>query len=168
MNSFDRDRVFAVCRHYGPELNVGPDLDAIRVALAIASNESSVGANCGPRHEPGYDVDGAIWRNSALQQKLVTEFGPAAACSYGPWQMMFINFEHGISPSDLLSDLDLCARNFVKFFNGYVIATRKAVSLGDIGQVWNAGHVRAIPSPDVERYCEHLATAYAQFASPKA
>lgn len=158
---FARDLVIASCRHYGPELKVEAPLNGARVALAIASNESSVGANCGPRHEPSYDTDGAIYKASALQRELVQSYGPAAACSYGPWQMMFVNIDRGVSPGDLLTDLDLCARNFVRFFNSYVIDVRRAVSLTDIGQVWNGGHKTPTPSPAVEAYCAHLAAAYA-------
>lgn len=161
-NSFPRQAVVDACQKYGPQLRVDSSLDGVKVALAIASNESSVGANCGPRHEPAYEENGSIWKASALQQQLVEGYGPAAAASYGPWQMMFINFERGIDPGRLLTDLECCAENFVRFFNSYVIGIRKAVTLEEIGQVWNGGHKTLTPSPAVKAYCEHLASAYAR------
>jgi hypothetical protein len=163
---FPRNAVISACKQYGPQLKVDSAIDPVVAMMAISSNESSVGANCGPRHEPGYDVGGGIYQANELQRQLVAEYGAAAASSYGPWQMMFINFERGVTPDQLLSDLDLCAGNFVRFFNSSVIGIRKAVSLADIGQVWNGGHVSKKPSPAVAIYCEHLAAAYAQFSTP--
>lgn len=158
-SSFDRSAVLAACKQYGTQLNVDPSLDGPRLMWAIAGNESSYGVNCGPRHEPAYDVGGSIYKNNTTQQKLVDDFGAPAACSYGPWQMMFINFA-GSNPGQLLSDLDRCAREFVRFFNVYVVGLRKAVTLSDVGQVWNAGHVSDTPSPGVLRYVQSLQHNY--------
>lgn len=158
MSSFLKSNVLEACKTYGPQLHVAEGLDGVKVMAAIASNESSYGANCGPRHEPAYDRGGSL-STGKLQASLLDEFGSAAASSYGPWQMMFINFT-GYTPSQLLTDLDACASEFVRFFNSYVIETRKAESLDDIGQVWNDGHVSLVPSPGVLVYCKNLQTAY--------
>jgi hypothetical protein len=40
----------------------GISLDGPRLLWAIAGNESHWGANCKPRHEPAYDVDGLYYR----------------------------------------------------------------------------------------------------------
>lgn len=162
MSSFPRNDVLAACDKYGVMLKVD-HLDGPALMKAISSNESSVGANCGPRHEPAYDTGGSVYRSNAQQRQLVADFGPSAASSFGPWQMMFINFTRA-TPDQLLTDLDACAENFVRFFNSYVIGVRKAVTISEIGQVWNAGHISPNPSWAVQTYCEHLATAYQQFS----
>lgn len=158
MSNFLKSDVMAACEKYGPSLLVNSDLDGKRVMAAISSNESSFGANCGPRHELSYDV-GGIYAKSKLQIALLSEYGEDAAKSYGPWQMMFINFV-GYTPHQLLIDLDICASQFVKFFNSYVIGAKKAENLDDIGQVWNAGHISIVPSSGVLLYCKNLQTAY--------
>lgn len=158
MSNFSKSDVISACQKYGPQLHVEAALDGVKVMMALSSNESSYGANCGPRHEPAYDIGGSL-STGKLQQSLLAEFGSAAAMSYGPWQMMFINFM-GYNPDQLLTDLDACASQLVKFFNSYVIGTRKAESLDDIGQVWNSGHISLTPSSGVLLYCKHLQTAY--------
>lgn len=158
MSSFLKSDVLSACQKYGPQLHVGPGIDGVKVMAAISFNESSCGANCGPRHEPAYDKGGSL-STGKLQTTLLEEFGSAAAYSYGPWQMMFINFI-GYTPTQLLTDLDGCADQFVKFFNSYVISTRKAETLDDMGQIWNSGHLSLVPSPGVLTYCKNLQTAY--------
>lgn len=145
MNSFPKAAVLAACQQYGSQLKVPSGLDGARVMQAIASNESSLGADCGPRHEPAYEANGALWARKAMA-RLLAQYPPVgdppqspAACSYGPWQMMFLNFENA-TPGQLETDLDLCAQNFVRFFNAYVIGEMKAETLADIGEIWNEGH----------------------------
>jgi hypothetical protein len=165
MNSFPHGDVLAVCAQYGPQLHVQAGLDPVRVMAAIASNESSMGVNCGPRHEPAYEANGAAWARAAMAP-LLAKYPPVgsppqspAACSYGPWQMMFVNFQN-CTPDQLLSDIDACALNFVRFFNGYVIATKKASNLAEIGEVWNTGRITSDPA-----YVAKLQAAYDAAAS---
>lgn len=157
MSNFAKADVLAACDTYGRLLDVDPTLDGRGVMAAIASNESSLGANCGPRHEPAYDRGGSLAGGKA-QMLLLAKFGSAAACSYGPWQMMFDNFSVE-DPAVLQTDLDVCAREFVSFFNRYVIQTRHAVSLADIGETWNLGHIGPDPA-----YVAKLQAAYEQWA----
>lgn len=157
--NFTKEEVIEISKKYGPSLLVDSALDGTRVMLALSSNESSYGTNCEPRREPAYDTGGKIYLNNAQQKKLVDEFGSPAACSYGPWQMMFINFNTG-TPGLLLADLDLLASEFVRFFNSYVIKTREAKTLQDIGQVWNLGHITKTPPSGVVLYCKNLQVAY--------
>lgn len=163
MNSFAKADVLAACAQYGLQLNLpaaddGTTLDGAKLMAAFASNESSMGANCGPRHEPAYDVGGFL-ATGAQQAGLLNTYGSAAACSYGPWQMMFVNFQdHNVN--DLLTSLDICAQEFVRYFNSYVITVRKASNLNEMGQCWNAGHISANPAPGVVAYCNNLQTAY--------
>lgn len=162
MSSFAKADVLAACTKYGPLLHLSSALDGPSVMEAIAMNESSMGVNCGPRHEPAYDTGGRYC--VGRQAQLVTAFGSAAAASYGPWQMMFQNFMNSRTPAQLLIDLDACAQDFVTFFNDYVVGVRHAVTISDIGQVWNSGHIArppAVPSPNVMTYVDHLQSNYA-------
>lgn len=170
MNSFPKADVLAACAQYGPQLNLvttagadGTPLDGIRLMIAISFNESTFGANCGPRHEPAYDNGGSYATGGQIA--LLSTYGSAAACSYGPWQMMFGNFVNA-TPTQLLTSLDACAQQFVRFFNSYVIHGHHAASISDIGQIWNGGHVSANPSPGVMAYCTKLQTAYDQAVAP--
>src|SRR6185503_13131681 len=157
--NFSKEQILEACRTYGPSLLVVSGISGPRVMAALASNESSYGLNCGPRHEPAYDVNGAIYKSNPLQRNLVKEFGSAAACSYGPWQMMYINFK-GALPSELQNDLTLLAQEFVHWFNTYVIKIRHAETVEQIGQVWNLGHITKEPQPGVLRYTQDLQKAY--------
>ncbi len=158
MNRFPKADVLAACAKYGPSLKVPAGLDGVRVMAALASNESSYGANCGPRHEPAYDVGGGVWHGSAAQKALVTEYGAEGASSYGPWQLMLINCP-GRSPHDLIFSLVSCAESFVAFFNSYV-AHWGPENLADVGQIFNGGHKTNNPAPGVARYCADLEAAY--------
>lgn len=159
MNSFPTEDVLAACAQFGPLLVVPEGLDGRRVMAAIASNESSTGRNCGPRHEPAYDEGGEVYKDSPEQQRLVAQYGNSAACSYGPWQCMFINCP-GYTPGELQINLTDCARAFVSYFNSYVMRAKKAQSLNQIGQIYNSGHVSGAPSASVQTYCNRLQTAY--------
>lgn len=157
--------VTSAAQRHGQQLRLPADLDGSRLMLAIAMNESSLGRNVGPRHEPAYDVGGSVWQSNLQQQALVRQYGSDAACSYGPWQMMFINFGGGITP-DQLHDVDLCAQEFVRFFNSYVIRSRQASTLEQIAQVWNGGHVfHPTPPPGVQAYVDRLKENYGHFTA---
>lgn len=163
MNYFPKQAVLGCCSQYGPQLHVPAGIDGPRLMAAISSVESSVGYDCGPRHEPSYDVGGGVYTGSQSQRDLVAAYpSPAgsllcspAACSYGPWQMMFDNFT-GLTPAQLETEIDALAQAFVKQFNSYVIGFRKASSLDEIGECWNAGHITPDPA-----YTVKLQAAYA-------
>lgn len=158
---FPNPAVIAVCKKYGSQLKVPFTLEGWRVMLAIAAVESggsvpaAAGLDCGPRHEPAFDTGGWFGDYSEPQKELIKKFGsPAAACSYGPWQMMLCNFSEGLTPDQLNTDLELCAVEFVREFN--LEQSRFAwMLLAQIGQVWNTG--RETRDPD---YVRRLARAY--------
>lgn len=164
MTSFDQVDVLQQCRYYGVELELPPaaGLDGDRVMTAIADNESSRGANCGPRHEPAYEADGAPWARAAMAPLLLA-WPPVgdppqspAACSYGPWQMMFVNFSEGAQQTIMAgtATVEMYASEFVRYFNSYVMSQRPE-SLAEIGQIWNMGH----KAPDTA-YTDKLQAAY--------
>jgi hypothetical protein len=157
--SFPKAQVLSACQQYGKMLNVPDGLDGSRVMAAIASNESSLGANCGPRHEPAYDV-GGIYANGGNMPALLEEYGSDAACSYGPWQLMLDNCP-GYTPTELKTSLEACALAFVAYFNSYVIRAKGAKTLSQIGQVFNGGHIMANIPEGVANYIRDLNAAYA-------
>lgn len=151
--NFAKSDVLEACDSYGTSLEVSAPLDGRGVMAAIASNESTLGFDCGPRHEPAYDEGGSLATGKA-QALLLGRYGRAAACSYGPWQMMFDNFLTE-DPAILETNLERCAQEFVIWFNKYVIGCRKAQTLAQIGEVWNLGHVAPDPA-----YVADLEAAY--------
>ena len=155
MNSFPKQQILDICHKYGPQLHVPTGLDGAKVMIAISSNESSIGANCGPRHEPSYDVGGHVYATNARQRALVATYGQDAAMSYGPWQLMFYNFPSGVTPFQANKDLELNAQAFMTQFNNYVIRACKAQTLEEIGEVWNMGHICADKA-----YTDKLQAAY--------
>lgn len=156
--SFEKLDVLDMCRTYGPLLRLPSALDGSRVMAAFASVESSLGLDCGPRHEPAYDVGGHYAKNS-VQAALLAKYGSAAACSYGPWQMMLLNFAACYTPSELETDLRTCAVEFVRHFN---LVTQRATTLDEMGEIWNAGHITPDPA-----YTQKLSAAYDNFLSPE-
>jgi hypothetical protein len=162
MNSFDTADVVAACKEYAPLMRLlpGEDLDPVRAMLAVAAVESGggdpafAGHNCGPRFEPAYYLGGSIWKGSTLVQGLVKTWDRAAASSYGPWQCMFDNCL-GHTPTEMETNLDICAQVFVTQFNTYVEGIRHAKTLDEVGEVWNLGHV----GPDPQ-YTTKLERAY--------
>jgi hypothetical protein len=160
MNSFPKADVLAACAKYGPQLKVPTGLDGERLMVALASNESSLGANCGPRHEPAYDVGGTVWASSPAQRALVAQYGRLGASSFGPWQTMLINCP-AATPAQLETDISACAAAFVAFFNSYV-AHQQSANVAQIGQIWNCGHIyrTSNPPPGVVQYCADLQKAY--------
>lgn len=166
MNSFPKADILEVCAKFGPQLKTPTGLDGERLMISIAANESGggdvnfVGHDCGPRHEPAYDVGGSVWASSPAQRSLVTQYGRDGASSFGPWQMMLINCPSA-TPKQLTTDLDVCVASFVSFFNSYV-AHQRPVNVEQIGQIWNGGHIYKTSNPPtgVLKYCAELKLAY--------
>jgi len=144
MSSFDTTDVIAACHEYSPLLKVPEILDPFKVMLAIAAVESGgadpkfAGHNCGPRFEASYYINGYTYLRSVGVRALVAKYDKLGASSFGPWQMMLVNFRDR-NPDDLLTNLDFCAQDFVAFFNSYV-NHQHPTSLDEIGEIWNAGH----------------------------
>jgi hypothetical protein len=144
--NFSKADVLEASLTYGSQMKVAPPLDGRGVMLALSSNESSFGADCGPRHEPAYDIGGSL-SHGQEQALLLQQYPNQAACSFGPWQMMFVNFTpyaHAKIANGTVELIDY-AQEFVRFFNRYVIGVRKAASLAEIGEVWNLGHIGPDP-----------------------
>lgn len=147
-----------LCRGYAGMLWLPPGVDDGQLMWAISGNESSFGANCAPRHEPAFDK-GGIYGNSAIMNPLLAKFGSAAACSYGPWQMMFCNAPDGTTP-DAFNDIAVAFRLSAGFLNQRLAKYRPS-SLADVGEIWNGGHPMMTPSAQVASYVQRLSQNYA-------
>jgi hypothetical protein len=159
--SWPREAVLQACRTYGPLLPPIIGLDPVRMLAALAMNESSLGADCTPRHEPDWDI-GGIYASNPEQAKLLEEFPYMAACSMGPWQIMYYNAAGWGTPTDLNTDLSLVTRASLSYLTKQ-IKRWNIKTLDGIGQVWNHGSPvipPAVPSAGVQMYCKDLAGNY--------
>lgn len=156
--SFTRQQIADQCRASAPFMVGLPDgIDPVLLLWAMSGNESSFGANVTPRHEPAFDA-GGIYGDSMQMAPLLAKFGRAAACSYGPWQLMFCNAPAGSAPGDF-DDLATAAKYSVRFLN-VLLGKFKPQNLSEIGSCWNAGHIQRPLSAQVQRYADLLNTNY--------
>jgi hypothetical protein len=88
-----------------------------------------------------------------MPQLLALYGSPAAASSYGPWQVMLCNC-NGLSPLEM-QDLDLAAQASVAYLNSELRRFQPR-TLAEIGECWNAGHITPDPA-----YVAKLTAAYA-------
>lgn len=152
--NFASANVADACRNFGKSVGPLPDgVDAAQLLWAMAGVESSFGLNCQPRHEPAYDV-GGHYATHAPMPGLLMNYGAAAACSYGPWQVMLCEAPPGTAPTSF-DFLDNCGRITIADLNRKLRMFRP-VNLAQIGECWNAGHIT--PDPDYE---QKLAAKYA-------
>lgn len=160
MTTWPRDAVLQSCKNYGPMLPTMEGVDPARLLAAIAMNESSLGANSGPRHEDAWDVGGEYARNP-MQARNLQLYPWWAATSLGPWQLMFYNAP-GYTPNELNTDLSVVTRATIGYMSRQIqrwnIKTVQA-----IGEMWNWGHpdrpLEVIPV-GVQIYCRDLAGNY--------
>lgn len=136
--TFTREQIAKACRDYGRSLlNLPPDVDGPQLMWALAGNESSFGANCTPRFEKSY-FSGRYSKEPPMPH-LISLFGEAAACSYGPWQVMLCNC-YGYKPEEF-SDLEKCAEAFIAFLNRQ-LERQKPVTLKEVFDMYNSGNWR--------------------------
>lgn len=116
-----------------------PGIDHVKLLLAIAGKETSFGADNRSRYERAYDDDGLYGRQSKYLQSLLKKYGSIAACSYGPWQIMYPTaFEHGFAghPLELWT-----ARDSVKYVISYLnnVSRNGATTIEEYADAWNSG-----------------------------
>lgn len=164
--NYSQEQVSAACARYGPALQLQGLVDSYDYPLvgpkllwAIAGVESSFGAACGPRFEPGY-WNGAMAETSE-QKALNRQFGRWAAMSYGPWQVMYVNCGKLGTPQEINSNLSLAATAAVNFLNEYVIGLRQAASLQEVARIYNSGNKTAPLTAGVVAYIERVSGIYA-------
>ena len=134
-----------------------PGVETAQMWWAMAGVESSFGMNCTPRHEPAFDV-GGVYGSGPIMKPLLAKFGRAAACSYGPWQLMFCNAPDYLAPADF-DDLEEAARASASYLT--LLNRRYGIgSLAEVGECWNGGHPMENPGPAVTGYVQRLIAAY--------
>ena len=154
---YTKAEISQACKKFGPQVCPLPSsYDGAQLLWAISGNESSFGANVTPRHEPAFDMGGLYDRGE--QHELLEQFGSSAACSYGPWQILFANCPQGSTP-DSLADLDTAAQATVGFLNSQ-LRRFSPKSLVDIACVWNHGSPMSILTPGVQSYANELIHNY--------
>jgi len=157
---FTKQQIADACRKLGPTLDpsVLPSAYvAAQLLWAFCGNESSFGANCTPRHEPGYDV-GGLYAKNAQQAELLAKFGRAGACSYGPMQVMLVNAPEGFTPDSFL-DVETGIEAGV-FALETLLRRNKPQSLTQIASCYNAGHIQLPLSDGVWAYAKDLIANY--------
>jgi hypothetical protein len=149
--------ILGLSKQYGPRLAlpIAGILDPVAVMCAFAENESSFGVNCTPRYEAAYDRGGRYDQHE--QAALLDKYGRSAAFSYGPWQTLPCN-ALSYSPTQLERDPELAAEAFIADMNRRVLP--RANTLGEMGQVYNAGHISPNMSAGVLRYVVDLRKNY--------
>ena len=160
MISWPRESVLQACRQYAPLLPDMGDVDGARLLAAIAMKESSLGADCDPRHEPSWDIGGE-YASNPQQAKNLQLYPYAAACSYTPLQIMFYNCP-GCTPDELNTDLALGIRVSV-YYMSRQINRWKIDSVRGVSEMWNWGHperpFEVVPL-EVLDYCNDVAGYY--------
>lgn len=138
-----------LCRFYAPTVNAPDGVDPYALLYAIGMAESSGGVFNITRYEKSYHT------GRYVTPALVTKFGAAAACSYGPWQIMYPNavtvLGEDIDPVRLHIP-EVAAVASIKWLNDHVIG-RGALTLRDIADTWNTGnhHDANIPRVYIQR-----------------
>ena len=151
--NFTKTQIAMACRVLGGQLGPLPaGVEGPQLLWAMAGVESSFGADCQPRHEPAYDVGGAYARHAPMPV-LLSRFGSAAACSYGPLQLLLVNAPLQMAPENF-DNLAYGMQQSITYLNSLLRHWRPG-SLDEIGECWNAGHITPDPA-----YTEKLAATY--------
>lgn len=132
------DMFRSLCRRLAPLLTEaeGLGLDAYATLYMLGGVESSFGAEAyKTRYEKSYDVGGRY-----CSPELSKRFGRDAACSYGPFQIMFVNawaMDTLVEPDDMLDPL-IAGFLSCEFLNNR-LARRKPMTPLAVLDLWNTG-----------------------------
>jgi hypothetical protein len=150
-----RDEIAALCRTYGPlSTHVPADVDPVQLMFAFALNESIIepaGLHFPPRFEPAYAPGGRYF--AGQQEQAYALYGRDAACSFGPWQVMYFACK-GFSPHELW-DVEKCAQCFLAYMNRELLTqppnTTGTAAIVEIGKAYNHGNWK-------DRFDDHVYT----------
>ena len=135
-----QDELRAVIRQEATRLHTPEGIDPAQLLAALAAVESSFGLNAVPNHEPAYDEGGGYYRAAHHVRALHKTWGAWAACSYGPWQILFVTaWEMGFrgTPSELWSPSG-CIEWVVRAMNARIF-DKGATSVEQTADAWNSG-----------------------------
>jgi hypothetical protein len=156
--NFTPAEIAVQCKLSGSQVGPLPaSVTGAQLLWAMAGNESSFGVRCTPRHEPAFDVGGE-YATHAPMPALLAKYGSAAACSYGPWQILLANAA-SYTPADF-SVLTEAAAATIAYLNQQLRAFRPQ-SLAQIGSLWNSGGPNHSDNPKVAAYIAQLTKFYA-------
>lgn len=130
-----------------PKMTPLQGLDRGRFLWALAAVETSWGKNNIPRHENAYDKGGLYAMKSQNLRQELSLYGPLAACSYGPWQMLYITAkEHGFVGHPIeLWKASISIEFVIRYFNEEIAAG--AECLEDLADAWNSGNFKDANKP---------------------
>lgn len=161
----DPFKLTEACEREGAALALPAGVNGAAVLQALAEVESSYGANAVPKHEPAYDRGGRYFSPT-----LARGWGSWAACSYGPFQVMFPVFlELGIhvtpvSACDLEPGAKAAAGIIAKRIKRQIPDGADAETVvRTIGDAYNSGNARDKNVPTA--YCDKLWAAYRRRAA---
>ena len=159
ITSISRPALIALCVEYGSKLQELPvGIIGKQLLWALAGNESSFGADTIPRHEPAFDK-GGYYADKPPMPDLLLRYGSPAACSYGPWQILYANCWMLTNPLAMMDSPEICAQCTVDQLNKFMRYSHP-VSLIEIGMLWNAGHIMMAMTAGVARYTQELQKNY--------
>ena len=151
------------------KIPTGCGIDPKALLIAMTGNESSWGANCAPRFEPGYYRGGAYYKkpDNDWLRKLVTKYEQCAAMSWGPWQIMFpVAYELGYKGSAHahpwgLYEPEISLHWVVEYLNRRVFnGPLPARTVRQVGDAYNTGSFRDMNHND--KYETDLELHYAE------
>lgn len=154
-----RSNIAALCQTYGDKLTLPEGIDGRKLLWALAGNESSFGANVAPRHEDGYCYAGKYYDKQAT-----AAWGCLAHCSFGPWQVMYPNFDKGTSPLLAAISPVVVVEAAVSLIQKHIVGAEQAATLEEIAEAYNSGdwHHKEIKQP----VAEYIAKAVKNYALP--
>ena len=156
-----QDDLRAVIRQEAPRLHTLEGMDPAQLLAALADVESAFGLNTVPNQEPAYDEGGRYYAMAQHVRDLHKTWGSWAACSYGPWQILYVlAWEVGFrgAPGDLWTAAG-SVEWVIRALNARAL-DQGAATPEDVGDAWNSGTYR--DKNRVENYRRKIAVAYAR------
>ena len=154
-----KNELRVLCNSLSVSLSSPPDMDAAALLRALAQVESSGGAQAIPRFEPAYSIGGYYYRRAKHVRDLWREYGDWAACSYSPWQILYVvASELGFDGSPIhLRDATVAGKYVVRYLNRRIFA-RGAKTIAEVGDAYNSGSFADQMVPT--QYIDKLDKAY--------
>lgn len=121
--------MLAVINRHADDLELPSNVDNVKLLTAMAMVESDGGRNLQPNFERAFYKGGHYWNThltelrakwkSRADPKMRTWSGRAMACSWGPWQILYVTAEElGYwGPPWALTDADVCLTWAIRLIN---------------------------------------------------
>lgn len=146
-----RETFDELCRIGAMHLRTPDGIDGYRLLQAIGGCESSFGANVVPRFEKVFGRGGKYF--SVDLDKL---YGDSAACSWGPWQIMYPNAARvmpELGKPWRLQDPIVALIASTRWLQMEIFGRQKAITIRQVFDAWNSGshRDRFVPVQYVEK-----------------